>query len=720
MALPPLKQIITADTRGLEGALNRATRSVRAFAVAGAAALGAASGALVVMTGRAMTALDANAKLARAVGGTTAAVQALGRAADRAGVQQSELAAAATRLNQRLGEVMATGKGADDTFKALGITAQQLAAMDVDERFGALSDAMQRAGMSTQEMSYHLRQLGIRQSSVITLLQGGSAEIRRSRQMIEEFGVAVSEIDAAQIERTNDAIQEVGRVFEGLANQLAVKIAPALERFANQFTDLARAGGPLRTALDRVVAAADRLMNVLSQPETVDAFAGAVTGLADILAAMANGMVWVTQNLELFTIAAGAATIALVAMGGPVSAIVIAATAAAAAFVTLRNRSRDVGAGLSAYERAAREAEKAQDDLNEAMGVFRRTGAPDSAKEAIAYAQTLVTQARAAYEAAAAERELAAARLASLAPPGVSTESNPAAAAIRRQADEATREAERAAQRLEEANNRLRMVVNEIMNAPTGPAVGITIGGGGTTDDPPSGGGGGRGAISDHFKERLDALLEGLQTERETLEVWYQESLEILEQARADELISEEKYYEAKLRLQQEYNERSAALMQSEVEMRKKTFSDLIGLVQQFGQRNKAAAKVAVALNAAQRISEISANTAAAATRALAELGPVAGPPAAARITAYGMVQKGIAAASAALRMGGGGGSAGGGAGIGGGGAAGAGGTPALPRQNITIDLVGDTFSRNSVQELFEQLNRGLRSGYQIEGVLVR
>jgi hypothetical protein len=62
----------------------------------------------------------------------------------------------------------------------------------------------------------------------------------------------------------------------------------------------------------------------------------------------------------------------------------------------------------------------------------------------------------------------------------------------------------------------------------------------------------------------------------------------------------------------------------------------------------------------------------------------------------------------------GGGGASGGSAG------GGASATPAAPRQNITIDLVGDTFSKGSVQELFNQLNDGLRSGYQIEGVLVR
>lgn len=226
---------------------SRRARIALAAIVTGAAAAGAA------MVRSSMQTIDAQAKLARAVGGSVAAVQTLERAGDRAGVAQSELAAAATRLNQALGQVIATGRGADGTFAALGLSAHELAAMDVDERFMALSRAMRDAGMGSQEMSYHLRALGIRQTSVITLLQSGAEEIERSREAIHALGVAVSDVDAAQIERTNDALSEIGRVWEGLGNQLAVRIAPTLERLAEAFVAGAREGGVLNVALAGLV-----------------------------------------------------------------------------------------------------------------------------------------------------------------------------------------------------------------------------------------------------------------------------------------------------------------------------------------------------------------------------------------------------------------------------------------------------------------------------------
>lgn len=200
------------------------------------------------------------------------------------------------------------------------------------------------------------------------------------------------------------------------------------------------------------------------------------------------------------------------------------------------------------------------------------------------------------------------------------------------------------------------------------------------------GGGGGGGGVNPLVGD-LETLQQSLATQTEILNEWYATGLETLQLAREQELLTEQGYWDAKTRLQEQYNARSMELMQEETQMRQQTFSAMGDLLTQFGAKNKLAAKAAVALNAAQRISEIKANTAAAATRALAELGPIAGPPAAARIKAYGAVQAGIAAASAALRIGGGGGGSGGG----GGGAATAGGAVSGPPER-PLDVMLNTY----------------------------
>ncbi len=84
---------------------------------------------------------------------------------------------------------------------------------------------------------------------------------------------------------------------------------------------------------------------------------------------------------------------------------------------------------------------------------------------------------------------------------------------------------------------------------------------------------------------------------------------------------------------------------------------DLLGV---FATRSKAAAIAQIALNKGLTIANVIQNTAAAATRALFELGPIAGPAAAAKIKAYGAAQVGLIAATGLAQAGAaGGGSAG-------------------------------------------------------------
>lgn len=71
-----------------------------------------------------------------------------------------------------------------------------------------------------------------------------------------------------------------------------------------------------------------------------------------------------------------------------------------------------------------------------------------------------------------------------------------------------------------------------------------------------------------------------------------------------------------------------------------------IQLLQAFAGKSKAAAIAAIALNKGLAIAQTIQNTAAAAVRALAELGPIAGPPVAAKIKAFGAAQVALIAAT--------------------------------------------------------------------------
>ena len=82
----------------------------------------------------------------------------------------------------------------------------------------------------------------------------------------------MSDQDAAQIERTNDAISRLGLVWRGLSNQLAVAAAPALEAVADAMAAVARTTGPLGQGIQGLFGNVGRLAS------TAAAFAGFLAG----------------------------------------------------------------------------------------------------------------------------------------------------------------------------------------------------------------------------------------------------------------------------------------------------------------------------------------------------------------------------------------------------------------------------------------------------------
>jgi hypothetical protein len=162
----------------------------------------------------------------------------------------------------------------------------------------------------------------------------------------------------------------------------------------------------------------------------------------------------------------------------------------------------------------------------------------------------------------------------------------------------------------------------------------------------------------------------------------------------------------------EEQTEAQIASLQALRDQGRETWSALGTFLQQFAGKSKAAAIAAIAIQKGLSIAQIISNTAAAQMRALAELGPIAGPPVAAKMGLYGKLQAGLVAATGLAQAMGSGGSAGSASPSLGGGA----GTtqpaqPPQPTQTVSINLQGDTFSRSSVEGLLEQIQSQLDRG---------
>lgn len=109
-----------------------------------------------------------------------------------------------------------------------------------------------------------------------------------------------------------------------------------------------------------------------------------------------------------------------------------------------------------------------------------------------------------------------------------------------------------------------------------------------------------------------------------------------------------------------DYAEKTAAAIE-QIEQRKSralmsmqsgVLNNAIGLLDQFAGQSKAAAVASIAISKGLALAQNTQNTLVAQTRALAELGPIAGPPVAAKIGTYGSINAALIAATGLAQAG--------------------------------------------------------------------
>lgn len=212
-------------------------------------------------------------------------------------------------------------------------------------------------------------------------------------------------------------------------------------------------------------------------------------------------------------------------------------------------------------------------------------------------------------------------------------------------------------------------------------------------------GGGGGGIGSDG---RLQALMESLQTERETIETWYTESLELLATANASELEAIGGHNEARLRLEQEYQDRLRGLRSGyngdALAQAGTFFGQMADAARMGGEKTVKAARI---FGAAQAL----INSYVAYTEVLRDplLPWFMRIPAAAGVLGAGLgmvnaIKSTSGAASSASP------------------AIGASAASAQPQisRNIVLELQGETFGRRQVISLINQINEAVEDGAEL------
>lgn len=457
---------------------------------------------------------------------------------------------------------------------------------DVTEKTGGNQDALAKLFGGIEGLN-----------AVLALTSGGAEKFAQTLVLMEQKTGATEEafrkMDEAISNRLDKALARLGDLALSVGQALLVALVPALEAVVAGLEFLVNNFDVLASVM--VAVAATQI------PGMVVALVSLVTNFG-LVAAAATGLSSVMTALG----------VAMTLAGGPIGILLALIAGGAAYFLVFRDNAKEAETG--AYDAAA-----GTEALNSALGVFYGSAAPSAGKAAIELANANVKLAETAYDAAEAEYQkqiaMNAAAEARLAENGAAMPFG-TTMGLREEADAADR-ARVALESLQKAREDQKRAVTAVTGSDFSPvSVPVDQLGRDITSILDGLGLGGAGSVESELQTRLDTLMQGLQTEREMVEAWRQEGLDILTEAREQGLIDEMEYKEALLRLEEEYQQRKSEIasegLAAQLGMVSDFFDDVISLS---GSRNSTLVKMQKTFAAAEAL----VNTYRAAAQALAD-----------------------------------------------------------------------------------------------------
>jgi len=230
----------------------------------GSAVVGAGV-ALAAMTSAAMDNIDALSKQARIAGVSVATFQAMAQVAEEAGVSSEELSKSIVKMQDAIGNAAKGTQAQVDAFAALGLSASNFAGLKTDEQFALLAEKISGIEDPVNRTSVALDIFGKSGAGLTDMMNGYGDAVANAAKFQSDFGLAVSDIDAQQIEAANDAMGRMGMAVDGLGTLLAVTFAPGIEATANAMMSWVASLLSAQSALDDLLGNADRARAILGE-----------------------------------------------------------------------------------------------------------------------------------------------------------------------------------------------------------------------------------------------------------------------------------------------------------------------------------------------------------------------------------------------------------------------------------------------------------------------
>ena len=215
-----------AAFKKLDSRLDRTTKAFRKFAIGVGAVVGAAG--LGRLVGGTLNAADQIEKLSTRLGVGSRALSEYKHVADLSGVSFETLTMGMQRMTRRIAEA-ANGMGeARGALKELGLDAEKLNALPLDQKFEIIAEKLAGLGSESDRVRLAMKLFDSEGVALIQTMKGGAAGIAKMREEARRLGLSLGEDQVKAAADAKDAWTRLKAAFAGIVNFIILKLAPPL------------------------------------------------------------------------------------------------------------------------------------------------------------------------------------------------------------------------------------------------------------------------------------------------------------------------------------------------------------------------------------------------------------------------------------------------------------------------------------------------------------
>ena len=256
----------------------KATAAVAGVAAAGMTALGKT----IVSNAKDAAAYGDNVdKLSQKLGLSTKGYQEWDYVLGQSGADITSMSTGLKTLTNKLDDAKNGSAGAQDMFKALGLSLNDLESMSREDVFSTVISGFQGMEDSTERAALANDLFGRSGQELTPLFNTTVEETERLKQAANDLGMVMSEDAVASSAAFTDAMDNLQRAFSGATNEIGAAFLPSLTEVTNGIANLiAGNDGAKESIVNGFSSMGETIANAM--PKIVDTFSTLVTAIAEI------------------------------------------------------------------------------------------------------------------------------------------------------------------------------------------------------------------------------------------------------------------------------------------------------------------------------------------------------------------------------------------------------------------------------------------------------